>query len=81
MISLHGDNNTIHSSVVLSIYLLILNHYLSWLCFKIGLGGISYAIQIQRFYSPLGMWAKNIVSKTIHKPLSPISNIFQLLNN
>ena len=40
MIFLYGDN-TIHFSVVLIIYILILNDYLSWLCFKIGLGGIS----------------------------------------
>jgi hypothetical protein len=70
MIFLQCDN-TFHFSVVLIIYLLILNHYLSWLCFKIGLGDISYAIHMQRFYSPLRMWAKNIVSKTIHTPLSP----------
>ena len=72
MIFLHGDN-TIHFSVVLIIYLFILNHYLSWLCFKIGLGDISYAIHMQRFYSHshLRMGAKNIVLITIHTPLSP----------
>ena len=71
MIFLHGDN-TIHFSVVLNIYLLILNHYLSWLSFKIVRRSQLRNSCAKILFTSTNV-GKNIVSKTIHKPLSPMT--------